>query len=765
MRPPLTYNRHQLYTVLGRGDCAALGVGHKAALLDRALRVGLPVPSGAVLLDEAWQYALEHGLVTVHGERVTTAAPQRLLSALHLPTLIEALYLNRPDYPLAVRSAFSAEDRTDLSLAGYFTSCLHVNPADPAALANALCAVWSSALAHPGNFRRDVLIMEMVNARHAGVLFSEPAYQDDLVNYTTGTAEALLTGRDPGQRYLLPRRQSWEPLHLPADAPPFAAHLQRLLPNVRAVFGDDNWDIEWADDGTNCWLLQIRPITRPTRRDEAFTNANFKELFPDLPSQFMTTLVASCAEGLFEYYRRFDRRLPTDRALIEIFRGRPYFNITLLTDLMRAWGLPTRLVTSNIGGQADREVGFRPLRFFRKTFTLLHQGWDQLTAPFAARRTMRRLLQRTATPPATFTDAVELLRWVYTTTVTQMFSLTAAMSAPLLLLRLTGTLTEHNARQRAISTEIYTDLDPLRRLAAAHPHWASTLQASDLPDHPEFQRLWQAYLAKHGVRGTYESDIARPRYHEAPAVLLASLTRPAPPRSAPPPRTFLGLLTLPIWWQARRSLNAREGIRYHTMLAFDRLRARLLALAEQAVAHGQLPEVTALWDLNIAEAAALDHGHPLDTAFWQRRHAERARLTEYALPDLIHRFDDLEQYRQTANTPATTDQPQRWHGLSLTPGELSGIAWVLPEPTATLPSGFDPATTILVAPSIDAGWIPTFSLVAGVVVETGGDLSHGSIILREIGLPAITNVKGITRQLTTGDTLTLYADSGTLTRP
>ena len=43
------------------------------------------------------------------------------------------------------------------------------------------------------------------------------------------------------------------------------------------------------------------------------------------------------------------------------------------------------------------------------------------------------------------------------------------------------------------------------------------------------------------------------------------------------------------------------------------------------------------------------------------------------------------------------------------------------------------------ARSVDAGWIPTFGLVAGVVVETGGDLSHGSIILREIGLPAITN--------------------------
>ncbi len=48
----------------------------------------------------------------------------------------------------------------------------------------------------------------------------------------------------------------------------------------------------------------------------------------------------------------------------------------------------------------------------------------------------------------------------------------------------------------------------------------------------------------------------------------------------------------------------------------------------------------------------------------------------------------------------------------------------------------------------------------GVVVETGGDLSHGSIILREIGLPAITNVRHVTQRIQTGDKLVLRADIG-----
>ena len=50
------------------------------------------------------------------------------------------------------------------------------------------------------------------------------------------------------------------------------------------------------------------------------------------------------------------------------------------------------------------------------------------------------------------------------------------------------------------------------------------------------------------------------------------------------------------------------------------------------------------------------------------------------------------------------------------------------------------------------------------VVETGGDLSHDSIILREIGLPAMTNVRGVTRVIQTEDELVLRAGSGVVER-
>ena len=101
-------------------------------------------------------------------------------------------------------------------------------------------------------------------------------------------------------------------------------------------------------------------------------------------------------------------------------------------------------------------------------------------------------------------------------------------------------------------------------------------------------------------------------------------------------------------------------------------------------------------------------------------------------------------------------------GLPLTVGRVTGSAWVLDEPGTALPAGFDRRTTVLVARSIDAGWITTLESVAAVVVEIGGDLSHGSILVRELGLPAVTNVAGATRRLTTGQEITVDAGAGTV---
>ena len=67
---------------------------------------------------------------------------------------------------------------------------------------------------------------------------------------------------------------------------------------------------------------------------------------------------------------------------------------------------------------------------------------------------------------------------------------------------------------------------------------------------------------------------------------------------------------------------------------------------------------------------------------------------------------------------------------------------------------------ILVAPFTDPGWTPYFLPAAAIVMDQGGILSHGSVVAREYGIPAVVNVGPATAIIQTGQTITVDADRG-----
>ncbi|SSW73031.1 Prodigiosin synthesizing transferase PigC [Achromobacter agilis] len=75
-----------------------------------------------------------------------------------------------------------------------------------------------------------------------------------------------------------------------------------------------------------------------------------------------------------------------------------------------------------------------------------------------------------------------------------------------------------------------------------------------------------------------------------------------------------------------------------------------------------------------------------------------------------------------------------------------------------------PPGGILVAPSTDPAWTPLFLRAGALVMEAGGYLSHGAIVAREFGIPAIVNVQGVLEHVATGDALDVDATRGTVRR-
>lgn len=722
--------------------------GSKARRLADAAAAGLPVPAGYVLRHEAYDEARSSGWWTPDaGWHDADAA----WTAWDLPQVAPRV---------AVRSAFGSEDDAEDSAAGRFTTRLDVDAHDRSALLAALHDVWCSAEGHDDT-RRDVLVMRMVAAERAGVLFTEGEHELDLVDWTDGLADDLVAGRVAGRALELPKLRRLESGDASA---PWERRLQRLARDVRRAAGAGDWDVEWADDGERCWLVQVRPITRAVVRDERFTMANHREILPDPPSPLMASLIGECADALFEGYRRFDPDLPSRRPFLEVFHGRPMINLSLLTDMMRQWGLPTSLVTSSIGGSDEvRGAGLRPLRWLARAPALLRLALAQSFAPRSARRTADALVARSTDVGATFAEAVATGRDVYVRLVHEMFLLTGAMSGPLAALARSGTLARHERGFATISSDLYRELDALRALAAERPSLREALARGEVPDDAEFAAAWRRHVERFGHRGVFESDLSRPRLREDPRPTLTSLAAEPivrPPRGAASGSTLLTLVTRPLWWMARAPLAAREELRHRSMIAFDRVRARLLELADACVARGALRGRDDVWLLTVDEARRLDEGWTPTADDWTRIEARHEQHRARVVPDVATR---TELARAVAAGPIDDDRDV-YDGLVLAEGDVEGVAWVLHEPATELPDGFDPADTLLVARSVDAGWVATFGRVAGVAVEIGGMLSHGSIILREIGLPSITNVQGVTASIRTGDRVRLRASSGRLER-
>jgi pyruvate,water dikinase len=95
-------------------------------------------------------------------------------------------------------------------------------------------------------------------------------------------------------------------------------------------------------------------------------------------------------------------------------------------------------------------------------------------------------------------------------------------------------------------------------------------------------------------------------------------------------------------------------------------------------------------------------------------------------------------------------------GMAVSSGVIEGIARVITDPSkASLNKG-----EILVAPYTDPGWTPLFINASGLVMEVGGLLTHGTVVAREYGIPAVVGITDATQKIKTGQKIRVDGNSG-----
>jgi pyruvate,water dikinase len=136
------------------------------------------------------------------------------------------------------------------------------------------------------------------------------------------------------------------------------------------------------------------------------------------------------------------------------------------------------------------------------------------------------------------------------------------------------------------------------------------------------------------------------------------------------------------------------------------------------------------------------------------RRRRRALALSLPVPQVLF-SDDLEAIGREVEIAGL----ESLQGVPLSAGTAEGPAWVLHEAAgAAAPSSGEPY--ILVCPSTDPSWVPLFVQAKGLVMETGGVLSHGAIVAREFGLPAVAGIPDVHRRLKTGQRLRIDGGTG-----
>jgi len=290
----------------------------------------------------------------------------------------------------------------------------------------------------------------------------------------------------------------------------------------------------------------------------------------------------------------------------------------------------------------------------------------------------------------------------------------------------------------------------------------------------------RGFLAWYGDRAVAEIDLGLPRWSEDPTYLfgvLAGYLILDDPSSAPDAvfergrreaeemvetlaervGGLRGRLVRTALERSRALAGMRELPKFYLVTMLAAARRELLAIGEDLRARGLLAAADDVFFLDLREVQASLAGAQHQDLVEERRADYERELRRRQVPRVL--LSDGTEPEAVADPPAVEDGSL--HGIPASAGSVTGVATVVLDPhRARLEPG-----RILVCPSTDPGWTPLFLTAGGLVMEMGGANSHGAVVAREYGIPAVVGVRNATDAIRTDDELTVDGTSGTVWIP
>ena len=714
---------------------------------------------------------------------------------------------------VSVRSSASNEDQAAVSNAGQYETCLFVDRAHLLeSVRKCLASLDASRVRdYARHFDLDkgamnIVVQEMVDSDKAGVLFTASPNNGSalLIEAVAGQGENLVSGKVSAHRYEISRKN-----YRPCGDELLDESEIRLLfetgKNVRAAFGEE-LDLEWALKDGVLFLLQMRPITTEVidieefDRDEdlsghLFTKRNVGEMMPGA----VTPLTLSTSAKAIDYGMRYMLAVagvyksPDEEGalrLISSISGHLFFDMNLLYDMHAKVGIanPQSMNLSIMGEYHD----YPPITVpFSSPFVRFVNSIKFLKYVLSGHRAMGKfdqLLTKVHFPETTsyreLYDSIDAnLAFLDESLIYHYASSAYSGSATSTLYMMVDKYFPDKKVYQSFlshllssipnieSADILSRLQEMAVLIKGQAPEAAGFQADELlayiKGHPEIDAKYQDFLARHGHRCIKEAELRNKPWKEDEMPLmnyLSSIVKS--PKSLVPgeekidyrkefsfiKNPLLKAAAITYAKKARQAVVDREYTKSRLIEIIDLFKTQYARLAGLLVAAGLLSDADLVYFLTHEEIGRLIGGEARLLPLAVRRRKAHAIQEELS-------FDDVYIGKPVADVFDAGESDDVITGVPVSNGECEGIVRIVrsADDANRLQKG-----EIMVAKFTDIGWTPYYSIINGLITEIGSSLSHGAVVAREYGLPAIVNVKGATKRLKDGDRIVMNASKGTI---
>lgn len=303
----------------------------------------------------------------------------------------------------------------------------------------------------------------------------------------------------------------------------------------------------------------------------------------------------------------------------------------------------------------------------------------------------------------------------------------------------------------------------------------------------EFYTAYQEYLARFSDRCLEELKLESNTLQDDPMLLLRSIGQLARHWNDVDRSTLTDNLSELAEERVRQSLSAkplrrllfgwilrntrervrdRENLRFERTRLFGRVRRVFIEIGKRLISNDKLDDYRDIFYLEINEIIGVIDGTATTADIRGMVSIRKTEFTRYkGLPTPDNRFETRGMINQgnkfcMPTAPIQYEDMEQRKGIGCCPGVVRGTVRVITDPrNARLEQG-----EILVAERTDPGWIMLFPAAKGVLVERGSLLSHSAIVAREMRIPAIVSVPGITSWLKDGDIVEFDGSTGVIRR-